>query len=77
MGELLPADECSKQLETLISKDSGNIVLWQTFIMTTQTSVAMCTVPRVLDLYSKCICILKQKARTNPSIYDERLLRMY
>ncbi|XP_029034111.1 nuclear exosome regulator NRDE2 [Osmia bicornis bicornis] len=76
MGELLPADECSKQLETLISKDSGNIVLWQTFIMTTQTSVAMCTVPRVLDLYSKCICILKQKARTNPNIYDERLLQM-
>ncbi|CAL7937139.1 unnamed protein product [Xylocopa violacea] len=76
MGELSPADEFSKQLETLINKDSGNITVWQEFIMTTQTSVAICTVPRVLDLYSKCFCILKQKARTNPRIYDERLLQM-
>lgn len=76
MGELLPADEFSKQLETFVNKDSGNVTLWQEFIMTTQASVAMCTVPKVLDLYSKCFCILKQKARTNPRIYDERLLRM-
>ncbi|XP_076235834.1 nuclear exosome regulator NRDE2-like isoform X2 [Calliopsis andreniformis] len=76
MGELLPADEFSEQLETLVNKDSGNIVLWQEFIMTVQASVAMCTVPKVLDLYSKCFCILKHKARTNPRIYDERLLQM-
>lgn len=76
MGELLPADEFSKQLEILVNKDPGNIILWQEFIMTTQASVAMCTVPKVLDLYSKCFCILKHKARTNPRIYDERLLRM-
>ncbi|KAG9435449.1 protein NRDE2 isoform X1 [Apis mellifera carnica] len=76
MGELLPADEFSKQLETFVNKDSGNVTLWQEFIMTTQASVAMCTVPKVLDLYSKCFCILKQKARTNPRIYDERLLQM-
>ncbi|XP_053972963.1 nuclear exosome regulator NRDE2 [Hylaeus volcanicus] len=76
MGELLPADEFSKQLETLVNKDSGNTVLWQQFIMVTQASVAMCTVPKVLNLYSKCFCILKQKARTNPRIFDERLLQM-
>ncbi|OAD57651.1 hypothetical protein WN48_01626 [Eufriesea mexicana] len=76
MRELLPADEFSKQLEILINKDSGNVILWQEFIMTTQTSVAMCTVPKVLDLYSKCFCILKQKARINPRVYDEQLLRM-
>ncbi|XP_017796520.1 PREDICTED: LOW QUALITY PROTEIN: protein NRDE2 homolog [Habropoda laboriosa] len=76
MTQLLPADEFSKQLETLVNKDSGNLILWQEFIMTTQASVAMCTVPKVLDLYSKCFCILKQKARTNPRIYDERLLQM-
>ncbi|XP_068970972.1 nuclear exosome regulator NRDE2 [Bombus flavifrons] len=76
MGELLPADEFSKQLEVLVNKDTGNIVLWQEFIMTTQASVAMCTVPKVLDLYSKCFCILKQKARTNPRVYDERLLQI-
>ena len=76
MGELLPADEFSKQLETLVNKDSGNTILWQEFIMTVQASVAMCTVPKVLDLYSKCFCILKHKARTNPRMYDQRLLGM-
>ncbi|CAD1469461.1 unnamed protein product, partial [Heterotrigona itama] len=76
MEELLPADEFSNQLEALVNKDTGNITLWQEFIMTTQASVSMCTVPRVLDLYLKCFCILKQKARTNPRVYDERLLQM-
>lgn len=76
MEELLPADEFSKQLETLVNKDSGNIILWQEFIMATQASVSMCTVPKVLDLYSKCFCVLKPKARINSRMYDERLLSM-
>lgn len=75
MTELTPSDELSNQLEGLVNKDSGNIVLWQHFIMVTQASVAMCTVPRVLDLYSKCFCVLRQRARTNPSVYDAQLLR--
>nr|XP_033323573.1 nuclear exosome regulator NRDE2 isoform X1 [Megalopta genalis] len=76
MEELLPADEFSKQLETLVNKDSGNIILWQGLIMATQASIAICTVPKVLDLYSKCFCVLKQKARMNPRVYDEGLLEM-
>ncbi|KAL6444572.1 hypothetical protein ACFW04_002002 [Cataglyphis niger] len=76
MTELTPSDELSNQLEGLVNKDSGNIVLWQHFIMVTQASVAMCTVPRVLDLYSKCFCVLRQRARTNPSVYDAQLLYM-
>ncbi|XP_029177339.1 protein NRDE2 homolog [Nylanderia fulva] len=76
MTELTPSDELSNQLEALVNKDSGNIVLWQHFIMVTQASVAMCTVPRVLDLYSKCFCVLRQRARTNPSVYDAQLLHM-
>ncbi|XP_018052187.1 PREDICTED: protein NRDE2 homolog [Atta colombica] len=76
MTELTPSDELSNQLKVLVNKDSGNIMLWQHFIMVTQGSVAMCTVPRVLDLYSKCFCILRQRSRTNPSIYDAQLLHM-
>lgn len=76
MGELMPADQFSKELETLVNKNAGDILLWQEFIMVTQASVAMCTVPKVLDMYSKCFCILKHKARTNPRVYDERLLQM-
>lgn len=75
MSELTPSDELSNRLETLVNKDSGNIVLWQYFIMITQGSVAMCTVPRVLDLYSRCFSILRQRSRTNPSLYDAQLLR--
>ncbi|XP_011862923.1 PREDICTED: protein NRDE2 homolog [Vollenhovia emeryi] len=76
MTELTPSDELSNQLEALVNKDSGNLVLWQHFIMVTQASVAMCTVPRVLDLYSKCFGILRQRSRTNPSVYDSQLLHM-
>ncbi|KAL0100675.1 hypothetical protein PUN28_019222 [Cardiocondyla obscurior] len=76
MTELTPSDELSNQLEVLVNKDSGNIVLWQHFIMVTQGSVAMCTVPRVLELYFKCFCVLRQRARTNPSVFDTQLLYM-
>jgi hypothetical protein len=73
MSELIPSDELSNQLEEMINKDLGNIVLWQHLIMVIQGSVAMCTVPRVLKLYSKCFSVLKQRLRTNP-IYDAQLL---
>ncbi|XP_014471485.1 PREDICTED: protein NRDE2 homolog [Dinoponera quadriceps] len=76
MSELTPSDELSNQLNALVNKDSGNIVLWQHFIMVTQASVAMCTVPRVLDLYSRCFSVLRQRSRTNPSLYDAQLLQM-
>ncbi|XP_035720459.1 nuclear exosome regulator NRDE2-like [Vespa mandarinia] len=76
MEEISPADEFSKEMETLVNKDTGNVILWQALIMATQGSVAMCTVPKVLDLYTKCFCILRQRSRTNPRIYDERLLEM-
>ncbi|XP_014601162.1 PREDICTED: protein NRDE2 homolog [Polistes canadensis] len=76
MGEISPADEFSKEMETLVNKDTGNIILWQALIMATQGSVAICTVPKVLDLYTKCFCILRQRSRTNPRIYDKRLLEM-
>lgn len=75
MSEITPSDEFSNQLETLVNKDSGNIVLWQHFIMVTQASVAMCTVPRVLDLYSRCFSVLRLRSRTNPAVYDAQLLR--
>lgn len=75
MTELKPSDELSNELEAWVNKDSGNIVLWQNFIMITQASVAMSTVPRVLNLYTKCFCVLRQRSRTNPLIYDKQLLR--
>ncbi|EZA46762.1 hypothetical protein DMN91_004145 [Ooceraea biroi] len=76
MSELTPSDELSNQLEALINKDLGNILLWQHFIMVTQGSVAMSTVPRVLELYTKCFSVLKQRSRMNPSVCDAQLLQM-
>lgn len=73
MMELTPSDELSKELEILVYKNSDNIILWQHFIMVTQTSVAMCSVSRVLDLYSKYFHVLRQHSHMN-AVYDAQLL---
>lgn len=75
MADSSPADQLSSELETLVNKDSGNILLWESFIMVTQGSIAMCTIPKVLELYSKCFFILRQRAGISSSAYDQRLLR--
>lgn len=76
MMELTPSDELSKELETLVHKNSDNIMLWQHFMMVTQTSVAMCSVPRVLELYSKYFHVLRKHSHMNASVYDAQLLYM-
>ncbi|XP_057323070.1 nuclear exosome regulator NRDE2 [Microplitis mediator] len=76
LGELLPADEYTSKIEQMISKDPGNIVLWQALITATRSSVALCTVPRVVNLYTKCFESLHLWPRAHPKTYDERLLKM-
>lgn len=73
-AQLLPADQFSSEVEALLNKDLGNIVLWQALIMATQASVAICTVPKVLELYSRCLSNLRQRLRTNPRQYDVQIL---
>lgn len=73
-ARLMPADQFSNDIETLLNKDSGNIILWQALIMATQASLAICTVPKVLDLYSRCLSSLRQRLRTNSRLYDEQVL---
>ncbi|XP_046490838.1 nuclear exosome regulator NRDE2 [Neodiprion pinetum] len=75
-AQLLPADQFSSEVEALVNKDSGNIVLWRALIMATQASVAICTVPKVLDLYSRCLSSLRQRLRTSPRLYDQQILEM-
>lgn len=74
MSELLPADQFSNELETLLSRNSGNLILWQTLIMTIQSSVALCSSPSVLNLFTRCLFILRQRSRANPRIYDAQVL---
>lgn len=74
MSELYPADQFSGQIEALVNKDTGNIMLWQSFIMATQTSVAMCTVPKVMSLYNRFFGTLRLWSRTSSRNHDERLL---
>ncbi|CAD6201312.1 GSCOCG00000114001-RA-CDS [Cotesia congregata] len=76
LDELLPTDEYIDRVEQMISKDSGNIVLWQALITATRSSVSLCNVSRVLKLYSKCFESLHLWPRSNPKVYDERLLKM-
>ena len=76
MSELTPADQFSNDVETLLNKDTGNITLWQVLIMATQSSVALCTTPSVLNLFTKCFFTLRQRSRTNPRFYDAQILSM-
>ena len=74
MGEFYADDEFADELEKLVSKDTGNVMLWQALIMATQTSVAVCTVSKVMNLYSRCFANLRQWSRTSSRNHDERLL---
>lgn len=76
-SELTPADQFSNELEILLNKDSGNLILWQTLIMTTQSSVALCSAPNVLNLFTRCLFILRQRSRTNPRFYDAQVLSKF
>ncbi|XP_012286452.1 protein NRDE2 homolog [Orussus abietinus] len=75
IGETLPADQFSMELEKLLNKDSQNMILWQTLIMTMQASVAICTVPKVLSYFSKYFCTLRQRAKVTSEL-DGRILDM-
>ena len=74
MSELTPADQFSNDVDALLKKDTGNIILWQSLIMATQFSVALCSVPSVLNLFTRCVFILRQRSRANPRIYDTQIL---
>ncbi|KAK0086972.1 hypothetical protein PV325_002063 [Microctonus aethiopoides] len=76
MSELVPADEYSQQIEALINKDPGNIILWQALITATRSSVAMCTAPRIQSLYLKCFATLHLWSKSNKESYDNRLLNI-
>ncbi|XP_066603817.1 nuclear exosome regulator NRDE2 [Prorops nasuta] len=76
MSDLMPADQFSNDLEAWVNKDPGDILLWRTYIMATQGSLSMCTVPKVLDLYKKYFSTLKQYSRGNTQEHDDKLLGM-
>ncbi|XP_063981715.1 nuclear exosome regulator NRDE2 [Diachasmimorpha longicaudata] len=76
LSELSPADQYSSQVEHLISKDPGNLILWQALITATRSSIALCTAPKVLALYSKCFASLHLWSRSTPQLYDSNLLQM-
>ncbi|XP_011302659.1 protein NRDE2 homolog [Fopius arisanus] len=76
LNELSPADQYSSQLELLISKDPGNLILWQALITATRSSIALCTVPKVLALYSKFFAGLHLWSRSSSQFYDSNLLQM-
>uniref|UniRef100_A0A1A9W4C9 Protein NRDE2 homolog n=1 Tax=Glossina brevipalpis TaxID=37001 RepID=A0A1A9W4C9_9MUSC len=50
-----PSHDVTKMLESLLSKDPYCLTLWEAQIMTTQGTMARCTVPDVLRLYQRCM----------------------
>ncbi|KAL9911004.1 nuclear exosome regulator NRDE2 [Glossina fuscipes fuscipes] len=50
-----PSHDVTKMLESLLNKDPYRLTLWEAQIMTTQGTMARCTVPDVLRLYQRCM----------------------
>lgn len=65
MTELTPSDELSNQLEVLVDKDSGNIMLWQHYHGHTRfSSIVYCT-PSIGFIFKMLLCFetaLKNKS---------------
>lgn len=74
MSELLPADQFSSEIEDLLSKDQENMIMWQFFITNSQKSVALCHVPKILNLYARFFTFISKRNRSNPQLYDKRIL---
>ncbi|XP_044761103.1 nuclear exosome regulator NRDE2 [Coccinella septempunctata] len=79
MVGVYPADELQKQLSDLLSKDQGNIILWQGYIEATQCSMSHCNTSAVLKLYTSCLSTLHKIRRNSSSdcgISEENILRI-
>jgi hypothetical protein len=68
---ILPADVLSHQLGDMLEKQPSNLALWHGYMGVTQCSLALCTVPAVMKLYSKAMTRLHQLRRGVPAAQTE------
>lgn len=68
---IFPADVLSRQLADMLEKQPGNLALWHGYVNTTQCSLAMCTVPAVMQLYTKAMARLHQLRRGAPAAHTK------
>lgn len=73
LSQLHPTDEFVNQVEAMIHRDQKNLILWDMLIMSVKTSCAICTVSKVLDIYTKFFKILKQTTKSDRRFYDEQV----
>jgi hypothetical protein len=64
---IFPADVMSHQLGGMLEKQPSNLALWHGYISATQCSLAMCTVPPVMQLYNRAMARLHQLRRGAPT----------
>jgi hypothetical protein len=64
---IFPADIMSCQLGSMLEKQPSNLALWHGYISATQCSLAMCTVPAVVQLYNRAMARLHQLRRGAPT----------
>jgi hypothetical protein len=64
---IFPADTLSRQLGGMLEKQASNLALWHGYISATQCSLAMCTVPAVMQLYNRAMARLHQLRRGAPA----------
>lgn len=74
MPELYLADQIADKIESLLNKDPDNVNLWQALILVAQSSVAGCTVPKIMKIYTKCFDALTHRCKLGWEERDRRLL---
>lgn len=56
----LPADQVANGCVQELTRDPGNLTLWRALVRTTRNSMARCTVPGILQLYTRAISRINQ-----------------
>ncbi|XP_058810895.1 nuclear exosome regulator NRDE2 [Phymastichus coffea] len=76
LSELMPTDQYTNEIESMIQKDPKNIILWETLVTVIQTSCALFKISRVLNLYEKSFAVLKKNRNLNSKLYDKQILAL-
>ena len=68
---IFPADVLSHLLSDMLEKQPGNLAVWHGYVNSTQCSLALCTVPVVMQHYTKAMARLHQLRRGAPNAHTK------
>ncbi|KAG8250207.1 Protein nrde2 [Homalodisca vitripennis] len=69
---LWPVDRLAEECVRALAQEPGNFAWWRSLIRTTRNSVARCTAPGVLQVFSKAISRISQLRLHRPDLVIEQ-----